>query len=122
MKVLVVEDQEIDRIVMVRILQKLGYSADTATNGMEALAALKFKSYHLIFMDIHMPIMDGVIAFQQIYYTIPSPPPIIAVTGDLDKRKLCLALGMIDFIEKPVAVQRIKQSIKSVITNKDDSY
>ncbi|MGN7165436.1 response regulator [Paenibacillus cellulositrophicus] len=59
MKVLVVDDHEVNRTVLVRILRKLGYSADTATNGLEAVAATRSKSYQLIFMDIYMPSMDG---------------------------------------------------------------
>jgi CheY-like chemotaxis protein len=87
MNVLVVDNHEINRTVLSRILQKLGYTADVATNGREAVAAVKTKTYQLVFMDIHMEVMDGVAAAQEILYDNPSPPHIIAVTGDLNEKK-----------------------------------
>lgn len=112
MNVLIVDDHEIDRTVLSRILEKLGYTATIATNGREALAAVKTKAYQLVFMDIHMPMMDGVTATKEILSSLPSPPQIIAVTGDESERKRCLEIGMIDFIEKPIGVQRVKKSIE----------
>uniref|UniRef100_A9U7L7 Predicted protein n=1 Tax=Physcomitrium patens TaxID=3218 RepID=A9U7L7_PHYPA len=116
MNVLVVDDHEINRIVLVRILQKLGYVADIATNGEEAVAAVKSKSYQIVFMDIHMPVMDGAAAAKEILSSSLSPPHIIAVTGDWANQKICLELGMVDFIEKPIGVQRIRQVIESLST------
>ncbi|MET3544884.1 CheY-like chemotaxis protein [Paenibacillus favisporus] len=114
MTILVVDDHEIDRTVLVRILQKLGYTADIATNGLEAVALVKSKPYQLVFMDIHMPDMDGITAASEILSSTPSPPLLIAVTGDGYKRKRCIELGMVDFIEKPIGIQRIRQSIDSL--------
>ncbi|MGN7170591.1 response regulator [Paenibacillus cellulositrophicus] len=105
MNVLVVDDHEINRTVLVRILQKLGFTADTATNGREAIEIVQTKAYQLILMDIHMPDMDGITAASEILSSTPSPPHIIAVTGDEEMRKRCIELGMVDFIEKPVRVQ-----------------
>lgn len=113
MNILVVDDQEIDRTVLVRILLKLGYTADIATNGLEAIEAIKAKSYQLVFMDIHMQLMDGLSAAEIIFESPPQPPIIIAVTGDTSKKRYCLDLGMADFIEKPFLFNRIKQSINS---------
>lgn len=114
MIILVVDDHEIDRTVLVRILHKLGYTADIATNGLEAVALVKTKPYQLVFMDIHMPDMDGITAASEILSSAPSPLHIIADTGDGYKRKRCIELGMVDFIEKPIGIQRIRQSIDSL--------
>lgn len=114
MNVLVVDDQEIDRTVLVRILQKLGYTADIAANGCEAVAIVKTKPYQMVFMDIRMPDMDGITASLEILSSTPSPPLIIAITGDGDKRKRCLEVGMVDFIEKPIRFERIRYCINSI--------
>lgn len=110
--VLVVDNHETNRIVLVHVLQKLGCTPDTAANGLEAVEATKVKTYQLIFMDIQMPLMDGMTAAKAILLSNSSPPRIVAVTGDI--RKHCLALGMADFIVKPIRVQRIIQAIGSL--------
>ncbi|MEK5645904.1 hypothetical protein BK138_34160 [Paenibacillus rhizosphaerae] len=114
MDVLVVDDHEINRIVLVRILQKLGYSADTATNGLEAVAATRTKSYQLIFMDIYMPFMDGISAAEEIVSSLATPPHIVAVSTNPSEKKRCQ--GFADFIEKPISFNRIKQCIDSLIS------
>lgn len=114
MNVLVVDDHENNRILLVRILQKLGYSADTATNGLEAVAAARSKSYQLIFMDIYMPFMDGVSAAEKIDSSLVNPLHIIAVITDPGEKTRCQ--GFADFIEKPISFHRIKQCIDSLIS------
>ncbi|MEK4433128.1 response regulator [Paenibacillus sp. FSL M7-0802] len=111
MNVLVVDDHEINRIVLLYILQKLGYSADLATNGQEALQATQVKPYQLIFMDIQMPLMDGKKAAEKILESVAQPPYIIAMSANTSVRdkKDCLALGMVDYIEKPLDFEKIKQ-------------
>ncbi|MBJ9992395.1 response regulator [Paenibacillus sp. S28] len=114
MNVLVVDDHEVNRTVLVRILLKLGYSADTATNGLEAVAATRSKSYQLIFMDIYMPFMDGISAAEEIVSFLVNPPHIIAVSTDPGAKTRCQ--GFADFIEKPISFHRIKQCIDSLIS------
>ncbi|MGY5343585.1 response regulator [Paenibacillus glucanolyticus] len=100
MNVLVVDDHETNRVVLFYILQKLGYDVDLATNGQEALKATQAKSYQLIFMDIQMPLMDGMKATEKILKSVAPPPYIIAVNANTSVREKnhCLALGMIDYI------------------------
>ncbi|MET3545680.1 CheY-like chemotaxis protein [Paenibacillus favisporus] len=112
MNVLVVDDYEVNRIVLVLILQKLGYSADTATNGLEAVAATRSKSYQLIFMDIYMPFMGGISAAEEIVSSLVNPPHIIAVATDPSAKTRCQ--GFAGFIEKPISFNRIKQCIDSL--------
>ncbi|MFH1114901.1 MAG: PAS domain S-box protein [Pseudomonadota bacterium] len=108
-RVLVVEDNLINRQVAVGILNRLGLRADVATDGAEALRALKSISYDLVLMDVQMPVMDGMEATREIRNpesaVLDHNVPVIAMTahamqGDRDK---CLKEGMNDYISKPVS-------------------
>ncbi|TGK39658.1 response regulator [Leptospira andrefontaineae] len=110
-KIMVAEDNEINQTLAKRIIQKLGYEPFIVPNGKEALIALREKKINLIFMDVHMPEMDGLQATQVIRNTWPveSQPYIIAMTaaamqGDRD---LCLRAGMNDYISKPIVFEEL---------------
>jgi CheY-like chemotaxis protein len=89
------------------MIAKLGYRADPAANGLEALAAVKRQSYDIIFMDVQMPEMDGLEATRRIRAFAAAAgrrgPWIIALTANAmqDDRGLCLAAGMDDYVSKP---------------------
>jgi signal transduction histidine kinase/DNA-binding response OmpR family regulator/HPt (histidine-containing phosphotransfer) domain-containing protein len=104
--ILLVEDNNTNKIVAKTIINKYGYHVDHALNGLEALDILKSKHYDLVFMDIQMPIMDGFEATAQIrkLHGLISKTPIIAMTANAmtgDKER-CLNAGMDDYIAKPV--------------------
>ncbi len=106
LRVLVAEDNVVNQMVAVRILEKLGYVPDIASNGVEAVAASARNPYDIIFMDCQMPEMDGFEATAQIRWasTHGNRPTIIAMTanalqGDRDR---CLSAGMDDYIPKPI--------------------
>jgi len=109
--VLIVEDNPVNRKVALRFLERLGYRADTAGNGIEAIAALQSRDYDLVFMDLQMPEMDGFEATRQIRQRIPADrqPRIVALTANAlqGDRELCLAAGMDDYVTKPVKIQEI---------------
>ena len=115
-KVLIAEDNLINQKVIVNFLKKLNIEADVAKNGLEALSFFKGSEYDLIFMDLHMPVMDGFTSVTEIKKSPKyreNPIPIIAVTAsafDEDKSK-SLAHGMHDFITKPVIFNKLQETI-----------
>jgi signal transduction histidine kinase/DNA-binding response OmpR family regulator len=110
---LIVEDNPVNQKVALLMIKKLGYRADIANNGKEAVAALQERHYDLVFMDQQMPEMDGLEATR----VIRSSPdvhdtsvPIIAMTANALKgdRQICLDAGMDDYLSKPVTADKIK--------------
>ncbi|HWP31554.1 MAG TPA: ATP-binding protein [Fimbriimonadales bacterium] len=110
LKILLAEDNIVNRKVVVRILNRLGCEVETASNGLEAVAAYEKSAYDVIFMDMQMPELDGYGAIQAIRrrenITKRKPTRIIAITahalqGDREK---CLTAGADDYLSKPVRV------------------
>lgn len=115
--ILVAEDNIINQQVAKGILDKIGHKVDLAANGEEALNAVKEGSYDLIFMDVQMPVMDGLEATKLIRnLEVPSinQIPIIALTANaLDgDRERCLEAGMDTYLSKPVTLNKITEAIK----------
>ena len=105
LKVLLVEDNKINQKLALKFLEKLGYEADLAEDGVEAVLAVKEEDYDIVFMDMQMPNMDGVEATQEIRKIFSTDTlKIIAMTANVFKedRQKCLESGMDDFIPKPI--------------------
>ena len=106
MKILVVEDSAINQKLAVGILSKLGYASDVADNGQEALERVRTNRYGLVFMDLQMPVMDGLEATRRIVATLAPQdrPHIVAMTANAmaGDRERCLDAGMDDYIAKPI--------------------
>jgi two-component system, sensor histidine kinase and response regulator len=115
-RVLVVEDTPINQQVARGMLARLGYSADLASNGEEALDALGRGSYAAILMDCHMPRMDGFESSREIRRREGASrhTPIIAMTASAmrGERERCLAAGMDDYIAKPVRLQELRARLQ----------
>ncbi len=111
LRLLVVEDNIINQKVALRILERLGYDADLANNGREALAAVERQPYDLLLMDVQMPEMDGLEATRAIRARLPAEqqPAIIAMTAAASRedQQACLAAGMDAFISKPVQIEEL---------------
>ncbi len=121
--ILLAEDNPVNADIASLMLRKLGHRVDVAHNGEEAVAmALKKCHYDLIFMDMQMPVMDGICATQKIkedpaYATVP----VIALTANVLEadQQLCIQAGMVEFLTKPLQVQSLK-SILAKYHNSDE--
>ncbi|GIV59459.1 MAG: histidine kinase [Rhodothermaceae bacterium] len=112
-RILVVEDNVVNQKVAVHHLNRLGYRADVASHGREALTALARADYDLILMDIQMPEMDGFEATAHIREREPAGTriPIVAMTANAmeGERQRCLESGMDDYIAKPFKQKELAQ-------------
>lgn len=108
LSILLAEDNLVNKKLAMTFLQKLGYQADWAPNGLEAFQMLQKKKYDVVLMDLHMPIMDGLTATKNIRKNIPlqDQPMIVALTANAMKedRDICLRAGMNEYISKPFSV------------------
>jgi len=113
--ILVVEDNMINQMVALANLEKFGYKCDAVDNGQEALNILEQRQYSLIFMDMQMPVMDGITATKAIINKYQeNAPTIVAMTANAftEDKKRCLEAGMADFIAKPIEVDNIVRVLK----------
>jgi signal transduction histidine kinase/CheY-like chemotaxis protein len=114
-RILVVDDNIVNQRVARRLIEKLGCEVDVATNGAEAVAALKRRPYRIVFMDCQMPVLDGFEATRQIRSLESSrrSTPIIAMTANAMRgdRDHCLEAGMNDYITKPVKFDELKAMV-----------
>jgi len=106
-RILLVEDDHINRSVALGVLEKFGFRADVAENGEEALAALKKGTYDLVLMDCRMPVMDGYEATRRIRSLdgAAARVPVVAMTASAmsGEREKCIASGMDDYLIKPIS-------------------
>lgn len=127
--ILLAEDNLVNQEVALGMLEMLGYRATVANDGLEALQALKQQTFDLVFMDCHMPEMDGFSAAQQwrqIEQQQKRPAtPIIALTADIQKgvEQQCLDSGMDGYLSKPFNQQQLQQTLSQWqnSSNKTDS-
>lgn len=109
--ILLAEDHPTNQKLALLLLQRLGYRADVAANGLEVVEALERQPYDVILMDVQMPEMDGLAATRQIRQQWPGDrgPHVIAMTANAmqDDRDDCLAAGMNDYVSKPIRVEAL---------------
>jgi CheY-like chemotaxis protein len=117
LKILVVEDIALNQLLMKTLLDDFGFDRDIAGNGKIAIEKLKAKNYDLILMDLQMPEMNGFDATEYIRNTMNSQIPIIALTADVTTVDLakCKAVGMNDYIAKPVDERILYSKIVGLI-------
>ena len=114
LRILLAEDNVVNQKVALLTLDKLGYRADVAGNGIEVIEALNRQSYDVVFMDVQMPEMDGLTATKEICKQwTKSRPRIIAMTANAMQgdREMCLNAGMDDYISKPIRIEELKRAL-----------
>lgn len=123
-RILLAEDNQINQILAIKLLQKMGFRADAVANGKEAITALRNIPYDLVLMDCQMPEMDGFEATMRIRSGESGESkknlPILAITayavqGDRDR---CIASGMNDYIAKPIEPKQLQEKINLWLFNK----
>ncbi len=118
LKILVTDDNLINQKVATRLLQQLGYTADVASNGSEALAVVQKNPYDLVFMDVQMPGMDGLETTRRVREMERTekrrPMRIVAMTANAmaGDRERCLDAGMDDYLAKPVRPEGLQAAIE----------
>ena len=114
--ILLAEDNGINQVVALRMLERMGYHADLANNGVEALDLMTRRHYDLVLMDVQMPEMDGLEATREIHERWPQSerPRIIAMTANAleEDRKRCMDAGMDDYLSKPVQARELQAVVE----------
>lgn len=120
-RILLAEDNIVNRKIIEKMIEKGGYEVDYVENGVDALSAVQNGDYLCVLMDIHMPEMDGIEATRHIrsLQSWKSTTPIIAVTANVveDVRQEALDAGMDEFLCKPVKYGELLDAIKRHIIN-----
>ncbi|MGZ4468761.1 MAG: response regulator [Nocardioidaceae bacterium] len=121
---LLVEDNEINQMVALGVLESLGYTADVAADGEEAVRMVGRTPYDGVLMDVQMPRMDGYTATRTIRAAEPDGAhvPIIAMTAAAieGERERCLASGMDDFLTKPLEPERLEATLHGWLLTSPD--
>ena len=116
LRILLAEDNAMNQKVALRLLERLGYRADVATNGLEAIEALERRPYDVVLMDVQMPELDGLDATRRICERWPEErrPHIIAMTANAlpEDREACFAAGMNDYVAKPIRAEELVTALK----------
>jgi CheY-like chemotaxis protein len=116
---LLVEDNEVNRVIIHQQLLSLGYSVQLAVNGNEAVKAFKDSAFDIILMDCEMPVMDGFEATKAIRQSETQsgakPVPILALTGHKaeDIGMLCSRAGMNQLLNKPISTEELAAALES---------
>ncbi len=123
LRILLAEDNVVNQKLAMRLLQQMGYRADLASNGVEAVESVGRQIYDLVLMDVQMPEMDGLEASRQITARWPlgARPRIVAMTANAMQgdREACLAAGMDDYITKPIRVNQLVEALNNVTARSD---
>jgi signal transduction histidine kinase/CheY-like chemotaxis protein/streptogramin lyase/HPt (histidine-containing phosphotransfer) domain-containing protein len=119
LRVLVVDDDEVNRQVAERFLLRLGHTPSTAATGEHAITAVSTADYDVVLMDLRMPDMDGIEATRRIRLKQnggQGGPRIVAMTADLtdDIRQQCAAAGMESAVAKPVELERLRDALAAI--------
>ncbi len=115
LRILLAEDNATNQKLALRLLDRMGYRADVAANGLEVLEALERQVYDVVLMDVQMPEMDGLEATRSLRRDLPEirQPHVIAMTANAMQgdREMCLAAGMDDYVSKPIRIEELVEAL-----------
>ena len=115
LRILLVEDNAVNQKLALRLLSRMGYQADVAANGLEAIDAVERQPYDLVLMDVQMPEMDGLEATRHIvdHVEVTRRPWIVAMTANAmdGDREQCIEAGMQGYISKPIRVDELIEAL-----------
>lgn len=116
LNIMVAEDNFINQKLAVYVFEHLGYDVFLAKDGKEAYDACKKDHFDLIFMDLHMPELDGISATKAILNELKNPPSIVALTANVvgESQEECLEAGMCGFVQKPFKISDLERIIRNV--------
>ena len=118
LRILLAEDNVVNQKLALRLLQQMGYRADLASNGIEAIESIERQPYDVVLMDVQMPEMDGLEATRRITarWQPGERPRIVAMTANAmaGDREECLAAGMDDYVTKPIRVDALVEALLQV--------
>jgi len=118
LRILLAEDNVVNQKLALRLLQQMGYRADLASNGVEAIESVQRQTYDVVLMDVQMPEMDGLEASKAIAarWGARERPRIVAMTANAMQgdRDLCIAAGMDDYVTKPIRVDALVEALTRV--------
>jgi signal transduction histidine kinase/DNA-binding response OmpR family regulator len=118
LRILLAEDNVVNQKLALRLLQQMGYRADVASNGIEAVESVRRQVYDVVLMDVQMPEMDGLDAARTICarWSARERPRIVAMTANAMQgdREMCIAAGMDDYLTKPIRVEHLVEALNQV--------
>jgi len=118
LRILLAEDNVVNQKLALRLLQQMGYRADLASNGIEAIECIARQTYDVVLMDVQMPEMDGLEASRRITvkWKPNERPRVVAMTANAMQgdREECLAAGMDDYVTKPIRIDQLVEALNRV--------
>jgi len=124
LRILLAEDNVVNQKLALRLLQQMGYRADLASNGIEAIECVARQTYDVVLMDVQMPEMDGLDAAREINRRWPdgARPRIVAMTANAMQgdREDCLAAGMDDYLTKPIRVDQLVGALNAATNRREE--
>jgi CheY-like chemotaxis protein len=118
LRILLAEDNVVNQKLALRLLQQMGYRADLASNGIEAVESVERQAYDVVLMDVQMPELDGLDATRRIRTLGPAHDGvrIVAMTANAMQgdREMCMDAGMDDYLTKPIRVDRLVEALLAV--------
>lgn len=120
LKILIAEDNRVNQMVLMHILETMGYRPNPVSNGLEVLDAARQQDYDVVLMDVQMPELDGLETTRRLRQQRADGPRIIAMTAGADEKfeRDCYASGMDDFLTKPVNIPQLQQALSQAFTER----